>query len=218
MKDLIQNIKVIILSAIVVLGINVIYGAWTDPATNPTGGNTDAPINVSSASQTKLGELTMEGFLYANQGFYANGAYLSGPVRIVDGNQGDNKVLTSDASGFATWQNVPDGGITAYYYGGSLSGPETIRPVVIAYGVGILLPGNQGVAINGLPFLSLNSFTCTVTPTTWVAGGSGGGGPFPGGPDPHTGLIGCYKYSGSSIWLANTDDQDRQVNWFAIGE
>ncbi len=115
MKDLIQNIKVIILSTIVVLGINVIYGAWSNPGADPTDGNTDAPINVSSASQIKLGELTMEGFLYANQGFYANGASLSGPVRIVDGNQGDNKVLTSDASGFASWQT--SGGVRCGFSG-----------------------------------------------------------------------------------------------------
>ena len=216
MKDLVQNLKVIILSTIVVLGINVIYGAWTDPTANPTGGNTEAPINVSSVSQTKQGGLNVSGPLWADGGLYSQyNTYLAGSLRINNGSQGTGKVLTSDGSGFATWQNAPGGGgvTTVYDYGTSQSG-GTVRPVTVAYGGGIWLAGNQGAAINGLPFSSTGSFTCIVTPTTW---NGGGGGPYGGGPDQGTGLIGCYKYSGSSVWLGNTDDQGRTVNWFAIG-
>ena len=106
MKDLVQNLKVIILSTIVVLGINVIYGAWTDPTANPTGGNTEAPINVSSVSQTKQGGLNVSGPLWADGGLYSQyNTYLAGSLRINNGSQGTGKVLTSDADGFVSWQS-----------------------------------------------------------------------------------------------------------------
>ncbi|MEK7641600.1 MAG: hypothetical protein AAB365_01240 [Patescibacteria group bacterium] len=72
--------------------------AWTAPGCAPTGCNTDAPINASSSPQTKYGPLTLN---FSN--IYAIGLKVLGSVQIVDGTQGAGKVLTSDASGIASW-------------------------------------------------------------------------------------------------------------------
>ncbi len=51
-KEFLQSIKFIALATIITLGLNYAY-AWTDPSSAPTGGNTPAPINVSSTGQAK---------------------------------------------------------------------------------------------------------------------------------------------------------------------
>ena len=44
-----------------------------------------------------------------------NYAQLNGQIKIVDGTQGNNKVLTSDADGLATWEDIPDNSYTLSY-------------------------------------------------------------------------------------------------------
>jgi len=44
-----------------------------------------------------------------------NYAQLNGQIKIVDGTQGNNKVLTSDADGLATWEDIRDNSYTLSY-------------------------------------------------------------------------------------------------------
>lgn len=55
-----SSLKLFSLALLIGLGTSYVF-AWTGPTTAPTGGNTPAPINVSSASQTKSGSLRVAG-------------------------------------------------------------------------------------------------------------------------------------------------------------
>lgn len=69
-----------------------------------TGTSTAKTINIGTGNQT-INTITI--------GNASSSVAVSGTLRITEGNQGANKVLTSDASGGATWQNrgVPSGAI-----------------------------------------------------------------------------------------------------------
>lgn len=105
-------------SALLVIGLIIgasalsAYADWSAPTANPptcpTGSpGCDAPLNVGATSQTKLGPLTLN---FNN--LLTVGLKVLGKIQIVDGNQADGKVLTSDASGIASWQ-TPTGGDTS---------------------------------------------------------------------------------------------------------
>ena len=98
MKNLLQTIKIIVLALILSVGVGYLYAAtWTGPSAQPPLSNAPAPINVGTIDQVK------------SAGLGLNSLLVSGPVKIVDGTQAAGKVLTSDATGLASWQ-TPTGG------------------------------------------------------------------------------------------------------------
>lgn len=56
MINIIQLIKIVVLSIVLSLGLSYVY-AWTAPTGTPPAGNADAPINTSGSDQTKTGIL-----------------------------------------------------------------------------------------------------------------------------------------------------------------
>ena len=60
---IIQNIKSIVFALILVFCIGVVSADWSNPpaGTVPPNNNTEAPVNVGSASQIKTGPLTLGG-------------------------------------------------------------------------------------------------------------------------------------------------------------
>ena len=122
MKILTQNFKTIFILIIVLFSVNYAFAVWIDPTANPTADNAPTPINVSSVSQTKTGPFWADGGLFTGAGGYFGGSVgigttnpgakldVVGNIKIVDGSQGAGKVLTSDASGLASWQD-PVGGL-----------------------------------------------------------------------------------------------------------
>lgn len=74
---------------------------WTAPSAAAPNGNVAAPVNVGSVDQSKDGALTLN-FAGADQ----IGLKVLGQIQMVDGSQGAGKVLTSDATGVATWQTT----------------------------------------------------------------------------------------------------------------
>jgi hypothetical protein len=101
-----------------------VFGAWTAPLSAPpacTSGNPgcDAPINVGNISQSKLGSLKVNTAIpqstygldvWGLSRFYGDvqigDSTTAGSIQITDGNQGAGKVLTSDAAGKASWQDI----------------------------------------------------------------------------------------------------------------
>ena len=57
---IVRGLKLLSLSLLIGLTTSAVF-AWTSPTAAPTGGNTPAPLNVSSASQTKAGSLRLGG-------------------------------------------------------------------------------------------------------------------------------------------------------------
>ncbi len=63
-----------------------------------------------------------------NQNAYGQSAHFRSPIKITDGSQGSGKVLTSDAEGIASWQDLPSGSSlwsednsNIYYSGGKVA-------------------------------------------------------------------------------------------------
>lgn len=54
-------ISVVVISLILSVGIRVVLAGWEEPKESPPGGDIAAPLNVSSATQTKTGGLNIQG-------------------------------------------------------------------------------------------------------------------------------------------------------------
>jgi hypothetical protein len=97
-------------------------GTWTAPSQTFPNGNVDAPINVGGSTTTTVGDQVKGGSFWSNKFLGTDGGGFFGgdlqvgtttkpaKIRIVDGNQGAGKVLTSDANGLASWQAGGTGG------------------------------------------------------------------------------------------------------------
>lgn len=76
-----------------VLAVSMIAGsvviAWTEPGTAPSGGNVAAPVNTSSAAQTKLGDLGFQSGASKPYAIHMDGASLS----LVDGTSGSERFI-----------------------------------------------------------------------------------------------------------------------------
>jgi hypothetical protein len=102
MKTKLKNsIYIIIVAVILFAGVESI-DAWVSPRLDPPGDNVAAPINISAISQSKKGNLGLGGLAVFGS------AIFTGQVKIADGTHGPGKILTSDASGNATWEYPPD--------------------------------------------------------------------------------------------------------------
>jgi len=86
---------------LVVIGVYV-YG-YNPPTQNPPFGNLPAPINAGPNPQTKEGDLTVKG------NFTTEGILATTGFKMTAGAEA-NKVLTTDASGVASWQTPAGGG------------------------------------------------------------------------------------------------------------
>ncbi len=134
MKNISEKVKSIITALILVGGISYAF-AWSGPTTNPPSGNVDAPINTSSSPQAKNGSilsstLNIGGTLSSDNLSVFNSSIFSGSIKIPTG-AGLNKVLTSDATGFASWQSVA----------------SAVAPTVTA-GTGIVVTGGPAYTVS----------------------------------------------------------------------
>ncbi|HEY1037664.1 MAG TPA: hypothetical protein VGE62_03735 [Candidatus Paceibacterota bacterium] len=107
-KQIKETVYGFILAIVLVGGASFVHAqTWSSswvPAPSqmpPSNTNIPAPVNTGSAGQTKLGSLKINGSLSV-----LGTMLFSGPVRIPQ-NAADGKVLTSDATGVATWQPLP---------------------------------------------------------------------------------------------------------------
>ncbi|MEK7095441.1 MAG: hypothetical protein AAB917_02165 [Patescibacteria group bacterium] len=114
-KSIKQYVVAVVLGLGIVLGVGSLQAQWTAPSATPPDGNVPAPLNTGNSSQSKLGQLIVNTNTTSNgPGPFAVGlsvfgkTILNGGVQIPAG-AGDNKVLTSDASGNGTWQDATGG-------------------------------------------------------------------------------------------------------------
>ncbi len=117
--NILSTIKAIVLGLILSVGVGYIFADYSAPLTAPptcTAGNPgcDAPLNVGPTLQTKGGGLILQSL--TTQIF-----------KLVDSTPTDDagKVLTSDASGVASWQK-PGINASMTYTMTKLNGTETM--------------------------------------------------------------------------------------------
>jgi hypothetical protein len=119
--QIISTLKILILALIIGVGLQyaVAAGSWTAAPANPPSGNVDTPINAGNMAQVKLGSLFVNTDTNSpfQVGFVANGeSWFNGKLRIIDGSQGDGKVLTSDKDGYTSWKEVSPVGTNLTWY------------------------------------------------------------------------------------------------------
>ncbi len=174
MKNILQNLKLITLAIIFSFGLSYVY-AWTAPTQAPPGGNTSAPLNTSATDQYKgggagtTGGLGIEGLIrgYTNAIFDGSVGIgttdvsaakftVVGTVKITGGVPGGGKVLTSDASGLASWETT----------GGS-SGVPSGTVIMFA---GATMPAGYLLCNGSTVSRATYSALFTAIGTTWGAG------------------------------------------------
>lgn len=103
-RNYIRANKTLFVTLLLVLSLGIANAAttFTNAPGNPPSNNTAQPLDVSATAQTKLGKITVGDA--TTQG--TNMLDVQGRIKMVDGNQAAGKVLTSDATGLATWQPV----------------------------------------------------------------------------------------------------------------
>lgn len=93
------NVVAISVTGLLIAG--VAFG-WNNPTGAPPGGN--GAITVDSSGNVGIGTISPTSKLQVN-----------GKLRISDGTQGLNKVLSSDASGIASWVNLAKGATVDHF-------------------------------------------------------------------------------------------------------
>lgn len=117
---LVNSVKMIVLALIITIGMSYVV-AWTGAPANPPSDNASAPLNVGNERQDKLGPLYLNTATSGGVspiGLLVNGisklygnveigtTTLPASLKIVDGNQGAGRILTSNAEGRAGWQDL----------------------------------------------------------------------------------------------------------------
>ncbi len=120
---IISTIKIILLALILSAGLQFVAAqstsncggdTWMSAPSNPPSGNCAAPLNVTASSpsgyQEKLGALWVNGNPTNPNavGFYVRtgASWFNGPLKIMDGTQGEGKILMSDADGNTSWVDM----------------------------------------------------------------------------------------------------------------
>lgn len=101
--------RTVIISSITIFALYSV-SAWTGPGSTAPGGNVSGPLTTSATSQIKLGGLNIGGLVTSAFSLSGNGA-------------GAGKVMTSDASGNASWQSSGRAWVTMVECGGSAPCP-----------------------------------------------------------------------------------------------
>jgi hypothetical protein len=143
-----------------------------------------------------------------DQALYANGnglgraaVFTGGNIVIQDGTQGNGRVLTSNATGVATWQNVGIDNIVGNLSASGVNIPYNTGPYLQTGSSITLPPGRYAVNVNML----MSKFALTFSPNNsffWVRStfsDSAGAGPTPS-PDIVGSTLASGNYPGTSIY------------------
>lgn len=112
MNKIKQSILATIIGLALAGGVSYAQQSWSGASANPPGNNVPAPINVGSSAQAKIGFLSLGTNTSPIVPLNVNGASnFTGLAQFnnsfrIPVNAGSGKVLTSDASGVASWQNA----------------------------------------------------------------------------------------------------------------
>lgn len=167
-KQIISTIKVLTLAVVLSFGLSYVY-AWTAPTAPPPTGNVSAPLNAGITDQIKIGKLTVGGLdagdkTISTTGFLSGNEIIANKLQLLTG-AGAGKVLTSDASGNATWQTST--GVSTFANSQTFDTPGTytfIVPSGVTKVMVAMVGGGGGGGGGRKP------------PSSFATGGGGGGG------------------------------------------
>ncbi len=166
-NTLIKRIATLVGFSLGAFVLTAVAASWTPPLGVAPTNNVEAPINESTNLQSKKGRLRLNTAVpgdmfgldvFGVSRFFGNieiGATSSpATIKIIDGNQANGKVLTSNSAGVATWQSVP----------GSASG-DMCEPLAEAT---TPMTGNQIVFVPG----DCINHTCNLSMAIYDSGGA----------------------------------------------
>jgi hypothetical protein len=208
-ETIIQSIKTIVLALIIAVGAGVASAAWISPPSTPPSGNIDAPINVGSSIQQKLGSLVVGAATGASAPTTGLAVFGNSdkPIAIFDNQAGDHTgwVLTSDDTGYGTWKPLsgvaqPHGTVVIPSAGYTASGSWTVPNNVTSIEVEVV-GGGGGGAYHGGAGGGYAYKRMTVTPGQVInySVGSGGAGSGPYGDSSRP----CMNYNWDASGIAS---------------
>lgn len=124
LKNMLKKISLVAVALIVGVTVASAAGTWTPPppGVTPPSGNVDAPINVGSANQAKVGRLAIGTNSTSMLGLAAldvagtimsTGVSINGGLILNNGSQGKGKILSNDSAsdpngtlGVASWTSI----------------------------------------------------------------------------------------------------------------
>jgi len=199
--------------SLIALGLiigNFVFG-WIPPTATPPSSNLPAPINVSSTAQSKQGYLAIGTSTAPSYPLDVVGTIQSTGFKLST-EAGANKVLTSDASGVASWQTatstgVPSGAVMYFNLSTCPTGWTELTSARGRYLVGLptsgTLAGTQGTQLSNLENRAVGQHTHSISDP----GHSHGYPPYKGNPcGGYAGWYngGCQLPPESSVGLAVT--------------
>ncbi len=107
MKNKIISSSLLVIGFVLGASALSVLADWSAPGSGctPPSCNPSAPLNVSATSQDKEGPLRIN--IDTTNPIAEIGLTVFGKLKLVDGAQGDGKVLTSSIDGTATWKPAP---------------------------------------------------------------------------------------------------------------
>ncbi|MEI7480209.1 MAG: hypothetical protein WCJ59_01125 [bacterium] len=103
-QSLLKSFKTVLLTIALIIGAGYLL-AWSGPGGIPASSNVSAPINAGTSSnsiQNRIGDLAVPGLFTTNY-IYASSTFSFGLIAT------SGYALTSDASGYASWQPLGSG-------------------------------------------------------------------------------------------------------------
>ena len=183
---IISSLKLLSLSLLIGLTTSAVF-AWTGPTAAPTGGNTPAPLNVSSASQSKSGSLRLGGVRtslssYINFASSADlttkGAPFNALALAINGSVGANQYCDENGENCIDPSNLGAGGGTCTAAAGSVYDSGVID---LSFGDN-LINHNLGTMDTVVYVEYTMSSSNSGTPYTWIQGKN------------HSQITGAYGY------------------------
>lgn len=180
-KQFLQSAKIILLAMIIGLGVNYLFaaagpgggatvGGWSGPGTTPPGGNTPAPINVSTIAQSK------GGYVPSGALFDVSGLFTSDRLLVAgDATVGDLSSVANPSATYPSHVCVNANGTFELCAGGGGTGPQTLTQVYYLDNAGNPRTSGPCVACTATQFIP-DAGVQVVTVSAWGAGGAGGSG------------------------------------------
>ncbi len=162
MKNTLNTIKILTLALVLTVGLQYAYAAWVGPVSSPPNGNTSAPINIGSTSQTKSGAI-WSSFFGTTGGGYFGGSVGVGTTNPTAKLEVAGNIVASDPT--ASNQVATKGYVDAASGGGG-SSYMAVGTTACATGWTNAYTG-WAFAVSGSSYGGVDGLFCSASQTGW---------------------------------------------------